>query len=273
MTQEVFRKIMKSFNNRMIREKRHVLLLLDNAAVHESGLLLSNVKLQFLPPNTTSHTQPLDAGIIANFKNHYRNIQYKHVSLKYSALTKNSDDTNGQVHLPSTTTTLSNSSSSKPYYWITQLQAMNWIRVAWDKVESTTIQNSWRHTKLIKDQNAEEDLPSSNFVSNVELEDIEFNEEENQDIHELLDNNDGNVAQNPEEIVVEENEDENEDDESLAKQEDLLNSMRFIIENIVPLNDEEFEAMDKLSKMYASRREEMIANRVKQTSITKYFSK
>jgi hypothetical protein len=43
-----------------------VLLLLDNALRHPK-----NVKVIFLPPNTTSLIQPIDQGIIATFKAHY----------------------------------------------------------------------------------------------------------------------------------------------------------------------------------------------------------
>ncbi|GFT24478.1 tigger transposable element-derived protein 6 [Trichonephila clavipes] len=54
------------------REKRHLLLFLDNCTVHNNAPLLSNVKLQFFPPNSTSKLQPLDQGIMHNSKTFYR---------------------------------------------------------------------------------------------------------------------------------------------------------------------------------------------------------
>jgi DDE superfamily endonuclease len=58
---------------------RKVLLLLDNFSGHELGVekvggldSLYNVTIRWLPPNTTSHWQPLDQGIIASFKLYYR---------------------------------------------------------------------------------------------------------------------------------------------------------------------------------------------------------
>jgi hypothetical protein len=38
---------------------------------------LSNVKLVFLPPNMIVGTQPLDSGIIRNFKGKYRKMLLK----------------------------------------------------------------------------------------------------------------------------------------------------------------------------------------------------
>jgi hypothetical protein len=50
---------------------RKVLLLIDNAPTHVS-IELSNARVHFLPPNTTSQIQPMDAGIIHNFKLKYK---------------------------------------------------------------------------------------------------------------------------------------------------------------------------------------------------------
>ena len=51
-------------------------LLLDNAPSHSTtGLELSNVRVCFLPPNTTSRLQPMDQGIIAAFKKMFRIYQ------------------------------------------------------------------------------------------------------------------------------------------------------------------------------------------------------
>ena len=48
-------------------KKRKVLLFIDNAPSHTESEL-SNIRLVFLPANTTTITQPLDQGIIKNFK-------------------------------------------------------------------------------------------------------------------------------------------------------------------------------------------------------------
>ena len=40
---------------------------------------LTNIRVHYLPPNTTAHLQPLDAGIIRSFKAHYRQYYCRHV--------------------------------------------------------------------------------------------------------------------------------------------------------------------------------------------------
>ncbi|GBN68993.1 hypothetical protein AVEN_269423-1 [Araneus ventricosus] len=56
-----------------------ILLVLDNVTCHAHGAQLKNVKLLFLPPNTTSKLQPLDHGVIKCFKMEYRERALRHV--------------------------------------------------------------------------------------------------------------------------------------------------------------------------------------------------
>ena len=67
-----------------VNEKRKILLFIDSAGCHPDNLLrmLSNIKICFLPPNTTSALQPLDLGIIKNFKLHYRRFFLRYVISK-----------------------------------------------------------------------------------------------------------------------------------------------------------------------------------------------
>jgi DDE superfamily endonuclease len=61
---------------RHIGSIRHILLTMDNFSAHASAIELypppSNIRICWLPANTTSIYQPLDQGIIQNFKVHYR---------------------------------------------------------------------------------------------------------------------------------------------------------------------------------------------------------
>ncbi|GFW17195.1 tigger transposable element-derived protein 6 [Trichonephila clavipes] len=54
MTTELFNEWLVSLNSDMKREKRHILLFLDNCTVHNNAPPLSNVKLQFFPPNSAT---------------------------------------------------------------------------------------------------------------------------------------------------------------------------------------------------------------------------
>ena len=61
---------LKKLDAQMRLQNRKILLLVDNAPVHivNEDVNLTNVTIHFLPPNTTSHLQPCDAGIINSFK-------------------------------------------------------------------------------------------------------------------------------------------------------------------------------------------------------------
>ena len=73
MTKEFFVDWLTKLNDQMKSQHRKILLFIDNCSSHEEPVL-SNVKVIFYPPNCTSKLQPLDLGVIKNFKSHYRNL-------------------------------------------------------------------------------------------------------------------------------------------------------------------------------------------------------
>lgn len=72
MNGEAFSAWLKTVNSEMKKKKKKILLFIDNCSAHGTIPKLSNITVHFLPPNTTSKLQPLDQGIIKNFKVNYR---------------------------------------------------------------------------------------------------------------------------------------------------------------------------------------------------------
>ncbi|XP_064482539.1 tigger transposable element-derived protein 4-like [Ornithodoros turicata] len=73
MTTGVFQTIVNDLDRDLRRRNRRGVFVLDNASSHNAtGLDLTNLELCFLPKDTTSHLQQLDAGIIRSFKSAYR---------------------------------------------------------------------------------------------------------------------------------------------------------------------------------------------------------
>ena len=81
MTTEIMIQVLTALDHKLDVKNRKVLLLLDNAPSHPETLQknLKNIKLVFLPKNTSSQLQPCDAGIIGHFKVKYRKQLLKHV--------------------------------------------------------------------------------------------------------------------------------------------------------------------------------------------------
>ena len=74
MLVEIMEKALNTLNFQMRKERKNVILFLDNATVNPTSLIdmYSNIKIVFLPRNKRSCLQPLNAGIIQSFKTKYR---------------------------------------------------------------------------------------------------------------------------------------------------------------------------------------------------------
>lgn len=95
MSSSIMENWLLHFNNRLIGQNRKIILFLDNASCHPK-LTLSNIKLAWFLPNTTSITQPMDQGIISCVKLYYRhfllqslNINPSHTNDNLENITKN----------------------------------------------------------------------------------------------------------------------------------------------------------------------------------------
>ena len=79
MDGNLFTEWVRQPNNKFVAEGRKIALIIDSCPAHPRIDNLQAVELIFLPPNTTSKTQPMDQGVIRSLKAHYRaKVHRKH---------------------------------------------------------------------------------------------------------------------------------------------------------------------------------------------------
>ena len=150
MLTTLFQEWLWEFDLEVSRKHRgqSVLLLLDNCSSHKiEGLDLQNVDICFLPANTTSKIQPMDAGIIMAFKRNYRQLHIRWM-LEQVESGKRVQDLKMDI-----------------------LQGARYIIQSWNEVTTQTIHNCWCYTKI---------LPISDDLN------IEGTEEDNEETNESL---------------------------------------------------------------------------------------
>ena len=64
MDSALFEEWVCELDGKFLRENRKTALIIDNCPAHPTIDNLSNVRLIFLPPNTTSVSQPVDQEVI-----------------------------------------------------------------------------------------------------------------------------------------------------------------------------------------------------------------
>ena len=133
----IFTKWFEEIDLMVQKQKRKILLFLDNAPVHPSDVPLKNITLKFFPANTTSHIQPLDQGVIRTFKAHYRRHLIQHI-IANAATAYSADDV-----------------------IITALDAICWIDLAWKSVTESTIRNTFRKAGFTMPSDSRPSNPSS----------------------------------------------------------------------------------------------------------------
>ena len=154
MMSALFSQWLKDVDKQMKRKKRQILLIKDNAPTNIIPDNLRHIKIHFLPPTTTSHLQPLDAGIIQSFKSHFRRQQLK--------LIIDQLDTVGR-------------------HRVEVSDAIRFTKRAWDAVTPDTIKHCWQHTKLVP-----RDALTTDSVIDATTDSITDNDDDDIPLAELL---------------------------------------------------------------------------------------
>lgn len=137
MTSEIFRDILHALDKFFGAKGRKILLFIDNCAAHSPDTSsLKNVKVIFYPPNCTSVVQPLDLGVIKNFKQAYR----KQLVQRALCLMDERKEVKMKIDI---------------------LQAIHFIVSAWQQVTQFTIQNCFVKCGY-GDRNEESDMSEVN---------------------------------------------------------------------------------------------------------------
>ena len=118
MTGDLFTEFVRSLDQKMKCQNRKVALILDRCPAYPRIMGLTNVEMFFLPPNTTSKTQPLNAGIINVMKRNYRKRLVQRMLACYE---------------------------NQMEFKFDLLDALNNIKQAWDAVTEDVIVNCFRH--------------------------------------------------------------------------------------------------------------------------------
>jgi hypothetical protein len=268
MKTDIFTEFLTKFNRKMLRQNRKVMLFIDNCSSHPY-MSLSNVKIIFLPRNTTSRLQPMDQGIIKCLKDYYRSlIVRKLISIL---------DNNQYPDIKS----------------IDLFDALIMLKSSWNKVSDTTIKNcfikaGFKFTENINnesEENANEnDILWDELTERLSIQGADFNEYLNVDesVATSEEVSDPEIRQNFNTNVLEEDtevdESGNESNISIAEEieppvrlYDALNAISILRKYVIQMENLQngLNVLDTFENMIYNNR----LNNLKQSKITSYLQK
>lgn len=158
MTSEIFEKEVRNWDHELQKQKRNIVLMIDNCPAHPEIENLHSIKLVFLPPNTTAALQPMDQGIIMCLKQHYKKMV---LCRMISCLDEVKD------------------------FSFTLLDGILAINTAWKRVSQKTIVNCYKHAGFYPylDFDDDDEIPLAQWI--LKHKDSEVaDEEESLNLHE-----------------------------------------------------------------------------------------
>jgi hypothetical protein len=271
MTGIIMAEFLRWFDRQM--RGRKVLLLLDNFSGHELGVQLvggleglTNVRVTWLPANTTSYWQPLDQGIILIFKLAYRKLWILYMLRQFEA-------------------------NKNPNKTVTLLKAIQWTRVAWDSVTADKIQRSFWKSTVIPKPLTDEQEAAREAEELAELADFERSiaalpisntnrmsaAEFLNPVEEVVEDTDGDILASVVEIYSAEKEGEEESEEegdvelskvSIAEAVEALETLQLYSLQVPGDDTTSVQALDRLGREIRQHRRQGEI----QSSISRYFT-
>ena len=146
MDSEIFSDYVRKLDSKFDAEGRKIVLIIDNCPAHPNVDNLKAIQLVFLPPNTTSKTQPTDQGVIRALKAFYHTNVLRR-QIKYVDEGK----TTPKINI---------------------LQAMRMLVRSWDAISINTVKNCFRKAGISQETQVasinEEDDPFKLLQQNVD---------------------------------------------------------------------------------------------------------
>ena len=145
MDSEIFTEYVRKLDAKFYTEGRKIVLIIDNCPAHPEIADLKAVELVFLPPNTTSKTQPMDQGVIRALKAYYRSNVVKR-QIKFI-------------------------DAGKEVPKINILEGMQILVKSWDAVSKDTVQNCFKKAGISRETQVsslnDEDDPFKSLSENI----------------------------------------------------------------------------------------------------------
>ena len=133
MTANILVSVLTKRNRKLSSKGRNIILLMDNVGCQPGDAVkdrFSNIKVIFLPPNTTSKLQPLDLSTIQNFKVKYCTLFLCFVLSRLMLAVK---------------------PPKSPNHALSILHSIRWVAQVWVAVSPETIRRCFRKAGILDD--------------------------------------------------------------------------------------------------------------------------
>ncbi|KAK6188354.1 hypothetical protein SNE40_004541 [Patella caerulea] len=134
MTAEIFSNWLRELDEQLEQQDRHIALFMEMIPGHLASVVLKNISIKYYLDNSGTFLQPLQQGILTNFKAHYRRRFLQAVL----ARNEYNEDTRSVLQD------------------VTELDAVYWIKQSWNNVRKSTVASCFEAVGFAADTGGEE---------------------------------------------------------------------------------------------------------------------